>query len=232
MKSEIINGIKIYAPSSKDEFLNYISNNKQILVAVNSEKIMKSDKQIKNIINRNLGYPDGIGAVWALKRKGHNNVVKIAGCDLWLDIINKYYNSKSFYLVGGSQNVINKTVLKLKNEFPEINILNFRDGYIKNKSEEKSLIQNVKKLRPDFIFIAMGSPKQEYLMQAMQREYKALYQGLGGSFDVYIGNVNRAPKFWINSNLEWAYRLLNQPTRIYRQIVYIPFLIKLILNRL
>ena len=92
MKSEIINGIKIYAPSSKDEFLNYISNNKQILVAVNSEKIMKSDKQIKNIINRNLGYPDGIGAVWALKRKGHNNVVKIAGCDLWLCLL---YTSQS-----------------------------------------------------------------------------------------------------------------------------------------
>lgn len=230
MNSEIINGIKIYAPNSKEEFLNYIKNNKKILVAVNAEKIMKADRHTKRIINANFGYPDGIGAVWALKRKG-NKTIKIAGCDLWLEIINKYYSTKSFYLVGGSKNVINKTVTKLKKEFPGINILNFRDGYIKDKNEKKSLIENVKKLSPDFIFIAMGSPRQELLMEELQQEHKATYQGLGGSFDVYTGNINRAPKFWIDANLEWAYRLVKEPSRIYRQIIYIPFLIKLILNR-
>ena len=232
MNSGIINGIKIYAPNSKNEFLNYISKNKQVLVAVNAEKIMRSNLKAKDIINRNFGYPDGIGAVWALKRKGFNNAIKIAGCDLWLDIIDKYHNSKSFYLVGGSQNVIEKTVLKLKNEFPGINILNSRNGYIKNKNETKALIQNIKESNPDFVFVAMGSPKQEYLMEAMQKEHKATYQGLGGSFDVYTGNINRAPKIWIKANLEWAYRLFREPSRIKRQVIYIPFLIKLILNKL
>jgi UDP-N-acetyl-D-mannosaminouronate:lipid I N-acetyl-D-mannosaminouronosyltransferase len=232
MNSEIINGIKIYAPNSKNEFLNYIYQNKQILVAVNAEKIMKSNHQAKDIINRNFGYPDGIGAVWALKRKGYNDVIKIAGCDLWLEIIAKYHNSKSFYIVGGSQIVIKKTVLKLKNEFTGINILNSRNGYLKSKNETKALIQNIKELSPDFVFVAMGSPKQEFLMQAMQQEHKATYQGLGGSFDVYTGNINRAPRFWINANLEWAYRLFKEPSRIKRQITYIPFLIKLIFNKL
>ena len=232
MNSGIINGIKIYAPNSKNEFLNYISKNKQVLVAVNAEKIMRSNLKAKDIINRNFGYPDGIGAVWALKRKGFNNVIKIAGCDLWLDIIDKYHNSKSFYLVGGSQNVIEKTVLKLKNEFPSINILNSRNGYIKSKNETKALIQNIKESNPDFVFVAMGSPKQEFLMEAMQKEHKATYLGLGGSFDVYTGNINRAPKIWIKANLEWAYRLFREPSRIKRQVIYIPFLIKLILNRL
>lgn len=232
MNSGFINGIKIYAPNSKEEFLNHISKNKQILVALNAEKIMRSNHQAKEIINRNFGYPDGIGAVWALKRKGFNNVIKIAGCDLWLQIIEKYYNSKSFYLVGSSQNVIEKTVLKLKNEFPGINILNFRNGFIKNKNEAKTLIQNIKELNPDFVFVAMGSPRQEFLMQDMQKEHNATYQGLGGSFDVYVGNVNRAPKIWIKTNLEWAYRLFREPTRIKRQLIYIPFLIKLIFKKL
>ena len=215
------NGIEIYAPNSKNEFLNYISKNKQVLVAVNAEKIMRSSLKAKDIINRNFGYPDGIGAVWALKRKGFNNVIKIAGCDLWLDIIDKYHNSKSFYLVGGSQNVIEKTVLKLKNEFPSINILNSRNGYIKSKNETKALIQNIKESNPDFVFVAMGSPKQEFLMEAMQKEHKATYQGLGGSFDVYTGNINRAPKIWIKANLEWAYRLFREPSRIkYRYPTY------------
>ena len=231
MNSEIINGIKIYAPNSKNEFLNYIYQNKQILVAVNAEKIMKSNHQVKDIINRNFGYPDGIGAVWALKRKGYDDVFKIAGCDLWLEIIAKYHSNKSFYLVGGSQNVIEKTVFQLKNEFPSINILNFRNGYIKGENETKALIQNIKELSPDFVFVAMGSPKQEFLMKRMQKLHPAVYQGLGGSFDVYTGHVKRAPKWWVKNNLEWAYRLLNQPKRIKRQIYLLKFIVKLVLNR-
>ena len=114
MNSAIINGIKTYAPKSKNELLEYVVYSKQILIAVNAEKIMMSNYESKQIINRNFGYPDGVGAVWALKRKGFNDVIKVAGCDLWLEIIAKYYRSKSFYLIGGTQNVIEKTVLQLK----------------------------------------------------------------------------------------------------------------------
>ena len=64
------------------------------------------------------------------------------------------------------------------------------------------------------------------------QHHKATYVGLGGSFDIYIGDLKRAPKWWIKNNLEWAYRLLKQPTRIKRQIFLIPFLYKLLLRRL
>lgn len=232
MKLSFLNGIRTYAPNSKSEFIRYALNHKQILVAVNAEKIMMSSSKTKAIINRNFGYPDGIGAVWALKRKGHNQVVKIAGCELWLDIINHYYKEKTFYLVGGNQVVINATVNRLKKDYPGINILNFRNGYIKSDQEKTNLIQDIKKLKPDVVFVAMGSPKQELLMEQMQKEHQATYQGLGGSFDVYIGNVKRAPKILIKLNLEWAYRLLNEPKRIKRQIVYIPFMIKIFFNRI
>lgn len=232
MNSGIINGIRIYAPNSKSEFMSYVLNHKLILVAVNAEKIMMSTFETKAIINRNLGYPDGIGAVWALKRKGHKEVVKIAGCELWLEIINNYYKKKTFYLVGGSQEVIVATVNRLKKDYQGINILNFRNGYIKSDQEKINLIQDIKKLKPDVVFVAIGSPKQELLMEEIQKEHQATYQGLGGSFDVYTGNVKRAPKILIKFNLEWAYRLLNEPKRIKRQIVYIPFLIKIIFNKI
>ena len=58
----------------------------------------------------------------------------------------------------------------------------------------------------------MGSPKQELLMEEMQQKHTALYQGLGGSFDVFTGNVESAPEWWVNNNLEWAYRLIKQPS--------------------
>ena len=77
----------------------------------------------------------------------------------------------------------------------------------------------------------MGSPKQELLMERIEKEHKAVYQGLGGSFDVYAGYVKRAPDWWVKNNLEWAYRLLSQPSRIKRQIYLIRFFINLQLNR-
>lgn len=232
MKFSFLKGIRTFAPNSKSEFMNYVLNHKLILVAVNAEKIMMSSIETKKIINRNLGYPDGIGAVWALKRKGHNKVIKIAGCELWLDIINNYYKQKTFYLIGGSQEVIVSTVNKLKKDYPGINILNFRNGYVKSDQEKTNIIKDIKKLKPDVVFVAMGSPKQELLMEQMQKEHQATYQGLGGSFDVYTGNIKRAPKILIKLNLEWAYRLLKEPKRIKRQIVYIPFMIKIFFNKI
>ena len=69
----------------------------------------------------------------------------------------------------------------------------------------------------------MGSPKQELLMEEMSKLHTAIYQGLGGSFDVYIGKVERAPKWWVKHNLEWAYRLIKQPSRIKRQVHLVKF---------
>lgn len=73
------------------------------------------------------------------------------------------------------------------------------------------------------VFVAMGSPKQELLMEEIQHRHKAIFQGLGGSFDVYTGHVERAPKWWVNHNLEFAYRLLKEPKRIKRQIHLIKY---------
>lgn len=75
-------------------------------------------------------------------------------------------------------------------------------------------------------FVAMGSPKQELLMEEMAERHKAVYQGLGGSFDVYTGNVKRAPQWWVRHNLEWAYRLVKEPVRIKRQIHLVRFLLR------
>lgn len=231
MRLEVINNVNVYAPCSRKELIEYAFAHKKILVAINAEKILHATKHSRSIINRNLGYPDGIGAVWALQKKGHKSAVKIPGCELWLDILAKYYKSKSFYLIGGQQEIIDATITKLKAQFKGINICNFRNGYVKSQKEEEELVEDIKKHQPDVIFVAMGSPKQELLMERMQKQYNALYQGLGGSFDVYTGAVKRAPAWWVRNNLEWTYRLINQPSRIKRQIHLILFLINLQLNR-
>ena len=167
------------------------------------------------------------GAVMALKKKGHKEVIKIPGCELWLRIINMtYQQGKSYYLVGGKQEVIERTVKKLKEDYPGIRIANFRNGYIKTEEERKNLLEDIVTKRPDVVFVAMGSPKQELLMEEMAERHKAVYQGLGGSFDVYTGNVKRAPQWWVRHNLEWAYRLVKEPVRIKRQIHLVRFLLR------
>ena len=125
--------------------------------------------------------------------------------------------------------MIEATVSKLQKEFPGIQIANYRNGYLKTKEDRKNLLHDIEIKKPDVVFVAMGSPKQELLMEAMFERHTAIYQGLGGSFDVYTGAVKRAPAWWINHGLEWAYRLIKQPSRIKRQIhlVYFLWLLKI-----
>jgi UDP-N-acetyl-D-mannosaminouronate:lipid I N-acetyl-D-mannosaminouronosyltransferase len=232
VKFKILNGIKTYAPRSRTELMQYAIDNNKTMVAINAEKILHANKETRDFINRNIGYPDGIGAVWALKNKGIKSAVKIPGVELWLDLINNYYKTKTFYLIGGKQKVIEATISKLKSEFKGITISNFRNGYIKNEVEELALIEDIIKHKPDIVFFGMGSPKQERLIKDVQKKHQAVYQGLGGSFDVYVGYVKRAPKWWIKNYLEWAYRLLKQPSRIRRQIHLVRYLGLLLFKRI
>lgn len=232
MQQIALGGVGVYPFTSADELISYVAERPAILVAINAEKILHATDELKAIYNRNLGYSDGAGAVLALKKKGHQNACKIAGCELWLKIIERYSREKSFYLVGGKPEVIEETIQKLRADFPRINIVGYRDGYLKGNDDE-TLIADIAEKKPDVVFVAMGSPKQELLMERMQRVHpEAIYQGLGGSFDVYTGRVERAPEWWIRHNLEFAYRLIKQPSRIKRQIHLARFLFRVLTNRI
>lgn len=227
-----INGLKTYCFASRQEAIGLAFSERKSLIAVNAEKILHANNNTRELFNNNVGFSDGVGAVWALRKKGFKNAIKIPGCELWLDIIKSANRSKSFYLVGSKQEVIENTVDKLKKEFPDIRIINYRNGYLKNETDKKDLLNDIMNRKPDVVFVAMGSPKQEELIEDMQRVHPAVYQGLGGSFDVYTGAVKRAPEWWVNHNLEWAYRLVRQPARIKRQIYLVKFVWMLVWGKL
>ena len=213
-----LNGVEIYPFDSDQQLLSFVDEHKGILVAINAEKILHATEQTRAIINRNVGYCDGAGAQMALKQKGYKGACKIPGCELWLKITARFYKEKSFYLVGGKQAVIEETVEKLGKEFDGIRIIGWRNGYLNTDEERQALIDDIAQKKPDVVFVAMGSPKQELLMEDIQKRHNAIFQGLGGSFDVYTGHVERAPKWWVDHNLEFAYRLIKEPKRIKRQI--------------
>jgi UDP-N-acetyl-D-mannosaminouronate:lipid I N-acetyl-D-mannosaminouronosyltransferase len=232
MNSTVINGLRTYNFTSREALIKFAAVEKKSLIAINAEKILHADNLMRELINKNIGFSDGIGAVWALKKKGFKDAVKIPGCELWLDIIKSFYPEKSFYLIGSTQEVIEQTIKKLNTEFPGIRIVNFRNGFFKGENDKNDLYNDIKAGKPDVVFVAIGSPKQELLMEEMQRFHPTIYQGLGGSFDVYVGAVERAPEWWIKNNLEWAYRLLGQPSRIKRQVHLIRFLWLLFANKI
>lgn len=228
----MLNGVGVYPFRSDKEILDFVSKQNGILVAINALKILNATDETRQLINRNIGYCDGVGAQLALRKKGEKDVVKIPGCELWLKIVSAFYKQKTFYLIGGKQTVIEKCVAKLKQDFPGINIVGYRNGYLKDDGDKQDLIADVVAKKPDVVFVAMGSPKQELLMEEIQKAHNAIFQGLGGSFDVYVGAVERAPKWWLKHNLEFAYRLMRQPKRIKSQIMLFKFLWKLYTDQL
>ena len=229
MNYKYINGFKIYSFQSITDFINYVKDKNAILVAMNAEKIMNDNTNLLSIVNSNIAYPDGEGCVLALKQKGLNSV-KLAGSKLWIQLI-KLNQNKKFYLTGSTNLIINKTVDILKKEFPQLNIVGFRDGFLRDGDKSK-LIEDLKLKKPDIIFVAQGSPRQEILMNELIQHYPALYMGLGGSFEVYSGYKKDTPKFLHYLKLEWLYRILIDLKRIKRLPKLLKFIYYLLFRKL
>lgn len=229
-KYALVNGFRLYGFNSPASLISKALEEKKILIALNAEKLYRGEATLQEISREGIGYADGIGAVLALKKSGHKEVVRIPGSELWLKIIEELSPQECIYLVGGTEEVVNAVVAKLKRAFPRIRIVGFRNGYL-DEEQEDSLVHSICRLKPTVVFVAQGSPKQELLMKKLQKSHDAVYVGLGGSFDVFTGKVKRAPKIFRENGFEWLYRLLAQPTRVRRQAVLLPFLFNLLTNR-
>ena len=197
MNKVSLKGIEIYPFSSESQIADYAEHHPGILVAVNAEKILNQTAETRQIINRNIGYCDGAGPLMALHSLGYKEAIKVAGCELWLSLIEQFHHTKTFYLIGGKQEVIEQTVRKLHDLYADIRIVGYRNGYLSSEEEKAILMADIVAKHPDVVFVAMGSPKQEH--------------------------VKRAPQWWVNNNLEWFYRLIHQPQRIKRQVKLVKF---------
>ena len=221
-----INGFRVYGFDSKEKLIDHIKDNPSILIAINAEKIYTGNEELKRLSQNGVGYPDGIGAVKAMRIKGVRDAIRIPGSELWLDIISALQCEDSVYLIGATDEVLTSTVNKLSRIYPKLNIAGYRNGFL-NEDDIVMLEKDIIEKNPTVVFVAQGSPRQEILMQRLQLSHQAIYMGLGGSFDVFTGNVKRAPRLFRENGLEWLFRLLSQPTRIKRQKVLLPFFINL-----
>jgi UDP-N-acetyl-D-mannosaminouronate:lipid I N-acetyl-D-mannosaminouronosyltransferase len=220
-------GVQLYKSidiAVQDIFSNYIGTSSSA-VAINPEKIMLARTQsiVRNVLmNNEIRYPDGIGVVKLLSHKANTGVARIPGCELWEAIMKEAgKKNTAVFLVGAKSNTINQVVNKLSVLY-STNIVGFQDGYFE---DEELLIQKILNAKAQIVTVALGSPKQELFIEKCRKAgIDAFFMGVGGTYDVFTGNVKRAPKLFCKLGLEWFYRLLSQPTRILRQKNLLKFL--------
>lgn len=187
-------------------------------IAINPEKVMSAmrDSEIAAVIEQaDIRYADGIGVVKVMRKRLGTRVQRIPGCELWQALMLRAANYKvPVFIVGAKPEVNQQTADKLKQQ--AVTLVGAVDGYFK---DEAALIAQIKQSGARIVSVAMGSPKQEKLIQRIRAQHPdCYYMGVGGTYDVFTGNVQRAPALWCKLNLEWAYRLILQPSRIGRQL--------------
>ena len=215
-----INGFRAHAFESVENLLADLRP-PTILVALNAEKVGTADDRVRRIVNENVGYADGMGVVVALRRKGLS-ATRIAGADLWLELLRTQPGGTRLFVVGGTEDVIAEVVQKLNNRFPRLVMAGYRDGYV-NAKDIEALKHDLASAQPDVVLVGMGTPRQELLMAELIRAWPALYMGLGGSLDVFVGRRRRAPRWMQRSGLEWIFRFVDDPRRLPRLGAYLRF---------
>ncbi|MBE7040557.1 MAG: WecB/TagA/CpsF family glycosyltransferase [Ruminococcaceae bacterium] len=188
----------------------------------NSEIIMVAHKDpefCKTLNSGDLIVADGIGVVYASKILKAPLPERVAGFDLSSKLIESVKDgSRSLYFFGGKPGVAELAIQNLKEQYPDLCVCGFSDGYF-DEAKEKQIIEDIKTKKPDILFVCLGAPKQEKWIADHKDELGAkLLLGVGGSLDVWAGTVERAPEKYQKAGLEWFYRLMKQPSRFFRML--------------
>lgn len=203
----------------KHQLLNDIDEDKKsFIVAINPEKIMHGtkDQELKELLNSaTYQIPDGHGIVVLSKRQGGNIKERVTGCDLFQQLCElAAKEGKKVFLYGAKPGVAEQTKSILEQRYSGLNVVGTLDGFVMDKT---LIIDTINKAKPDFLFIALGSPTQEkWIKENMDQLDAHIFQGVGGSFDVVSGNIKRAPKWMQKMGLEWLHRVILEPKRVIR----------------
>jgi N-acetylglucosaminyldiphosphoundecaprenol N-acetyl-beta-D-mannosaminyltransferase len=185
-----------------------------------------------------LSIPDGTPLVWFSKIKGHKSVNRTAGPDLMTEIFKRSNicngTQIKHYFYGSTNENLKMLKSELIKKYPDLHIVGMYSPPFRNLSEEEQqeIIDKINRLAPDIVWVGLGAPKQEIWMSDVHNKLSnSLLIGVGAAFNFHSGLVKRAPLFMQQCGLEWLYRLLQEPKRLFKRylttnILFFYFLIK------
>ena len=212
---------KIFS-GTKDQLLKLIDEKVKVNIISGNPEILytglKNKDLFKEFTSKNsLIIPDGVGTVIASKFLGTPVNEKIAGIEVLAKLLKKAEKEgKKVYFLGSKKDILNVCIENVIESYPELKISGYHNGFfdLENCNE---IIKSINENKTDYLFIAMGCPRQEIFIKKYMKDLNCqVFMGVGGSFDVIAGNVQRAPRWMINLGMEWLYRTIKEPFRIKR----------------
>ncbi len=188
-------------------------------VVVNVDKLVKAsrDEKLRRIINEcALINVDGMPVVWASYLLGKPLKERVAGVDLF-EALMRRSAAKGWrvFLLGAKEEIVSRVKQVYEERYAELIIADYRNGYWKPE-EENAVVEQIKAAQADLLFVAISSPKKEHFLGRYQADMRVPFaMGVGGTFDVVTGKVKRAPKWMQNTGLEWFFRFLQEPRRMF-----------------
>lgn len=218
---------------TQDELTKIIINNskeknKKMYFALNPDCYLKylDDAKYKEILDgdNNLIYADGMGIIFSQKfLKIPTAKERIATTDLFphmLEKMSKENINLQIYLLGGKEETVDRVVEKFEGIYPNIKFAGSHHGYF-NKAEEQDIINEINEIKPDILFVGFGCPVQEkWVFEKYNQLQVSSFITCGGLFDYYSGNVKRAPLLMRKYGMEWLFRLIQEPKRLYKRYVF------------
>ncbi len=229
-KSEAIDIIDDFVTENKKH--NYV-------VTPNVDHIVKlqKDKEFLELYNKaDLILTDGVPLMWAAKLFGKPLKEKVSGSDLFPKLCeHAAEKDMTMFFLGGLEGVANKAKDILEKEYPKLKVVDTYSppfGFEKDKVENQKIVDMINSHKPDILCVGVGAPKQEkWIYNNMNQLDVKVSLGIGASFDFIAGTVKRAPLWMQNVGLEWFYRVMKEPKRMFKRyfvddMKFFPLLVK------
>jgi N-acetylglucosaminyldiphosphoundecaprenol N-acetyl-beta-D-mannosaminyltransferase len=190
-------------------------------VVVNAAKLVefeRNDRMAQIIRGCEIVNADGQSVVWAAKLLGRDLPERVAGIDLMHELMAAAAErGLRVFLLGARPEVLDTAARKLERDHPGLQIAGTHHGWFSD-AETPAVIAQIRAANPDMLFVAMSSPRKEYWLSEHLQELDVPFaMGVGGALDVVAGIARRAPRWMQRAGLEWAYRLAQEPGRLWRR---------------
>lgn len=205
-----------------ERMLKIIENRKptqHVVLNANKINLLYHDQKLKEIINHcGLINADGQSIVWADRLFNKAVPERVTGIDLFQRLIDEAAEKQlAVYYLGAEKEVVEKVVQTHRTQYPNLKIAGYKDGYF-NRANSYDVAREISQSKPDILFMAVPSPEKEYWLNEYSQILNIpLLVGVGGSFDVIAGKTKRAPERYQKLGMEWFYRLIQEPRKMYKR---------------